>query len=423
MTRLPDETDADRVLEMRPYVAAGGSLVAGYADEPGDPKRKRFTIQASPYRWREASQIPPRDWLYGRHYVRRFVTATVAPGGLGKTTLALVEAVAMASGKPLLGQPVRAPFRVWYWNGEDPIDEIERRVAAICLHYEIAEADLGGRLFFDSGRWAPIKIGEMYRSAPIVKYAVVDGLAREIRARAIDAMIVDPFVSCHAVPENDNGAIDLVVKGGWGAVADRTGAAVELVHHARKPAGSAHSEFSADDARGASALIGGTRSVRVLNGMSRDEAGRFEIAEEHRRSHIRVTHDKTNMHSHAGGALWCKLVSVPLGNENGNMPQDLVGVAVPWSPPNVADTVQPDDLDKVLSAITGKPWAHNVQANNWAGHAIGEALGFDSHTDQGRTRAKNLLAMWVGSGALRVQAEHDPAKGRTRPMVVGGRTE
>jgi hypothetical protein len=49
-------------------------------------------------------------------------------------------------------------------------------------------------------------------------------------ARALDAAIIDPFVSCHAVPENDNGAIDLVLKAGWGAVADRTGAAVELVH-------------------------------------------------------------------------------------------------------------------------------------------------------------------------------------------------
>ena len=52
----------------------------------------------------------------------------------------------MASGKPLVGQPVRAPFRVWYWNGEDPVDEMERRVAAICLHHEITEAHLGGRL-------------------------------------------------------------------------------------------------------------------------------------------------------------------------------------------------------------------------------------------------------------------------------------
>jgi hypothetical protein len=35
----------------------------------------------------------------------------------------------------------------------------------------------------------------------------------ELRRLKIDAMIVDPFVSCHhKVPENDNGAIDTVAK-------------------------------------------------------------------------------------------------------------------------------------------------------------------------------------------------------------------
>jgi len=49
----------------------------------------------------------------------------------------MVEAIAMASGHELLGiKPVKK-LKVWYWNGEDPREEIDRRFAAICKHYGI----------------------------------------------------------------------------------------------------------------------------------------------------------------------------------------------------------------------------------------------------------------------------------------------
>jgi hypothetical protein len=49
-------------------------------------------IQATPYQWIDPAKITPRDWLYGRIYIRKFVTATVAPGATGKTSLLTVEA-------------------------------------------------------------------------------------------------------------------------------------------------------------------------------------------------------------------------------------------------------------------------------------------------------------------------------------------
>jgi hypothetical protein len=48
--------------------------------------------------------IPPREWLYGRHYQRGVVSGTVAPGGRGKSSLVMVEAVAMATCRNLLGE-------------------------------------------------------------------------------------------------------------------------------------------------------------------------------------------------------------------------------------------------------------------------------------------------------------------------------
>ena len=70
----------------------------------------------------------------------------------------------MTTGRNLLGLP-SPKLRVWYWNGEDPKDELERRFAAARLHYDIAETHIGDRLFVDSGLDAPLKIATQQRNS------------------------------------------------------------------------------------------------------------------------------------------------------------------------------------------------------------------------------------------------------------------
>src|SRR5215203_958556 len=60
-------------------------------------------ITATPFKWIEPKSIPPREWIYDYHYIRQFVSTTVAPGGVGKTVFTIVEALAMATGRDLLG--------------------------------------------------------------------------------------------------------------------------------------------------------------------------------------------------------------------------------------------------------------------------------------------------------------------------------
>jgi hypothetical protein len=51
-----------------------------------ETKRGVFVIRAfEPF---DLATLPPRQWLYGRHYQRGTVSATIAPGGYGKTTSA-----------------------------------------------------------------------------------------------------------------------------------------------------------------------------------------------------------------------------------------------------------------------------------------------------------------------------------------------
>lgn len=235
-------------------------------------------IRATPFQLRDPREIPPRRWLYGRHFIRRYVTTTVSPGGFGKTSLLLVEALAMVTGRPLLGVRLPERLRVWVWNGEDPQDETERRLAAACLQFGIAPEEIAGRLFIDSGRDTPIRIAARNRDATVIAQPVVADLVAEIRERRIDQLIIDPFVACHDVPENDNSAIDRVAKT-WGQVAEAGDCGVELVHHVRK-AGQGQTSYTVEDARGGSALIrrrsigpGSQRHVTGGGGTGRHRGG------------------------------------------------------------------------------------------------------------------------------------------------------
>ena len=325
----------------------------------------------------------------------------------------------MVTGRPLLGFQVPQTLRVWVWNGEDPREEIERRLAAACIHFGISPQDIGDRLFIDSGRETPIVIAEKLGEGVTVMAPMVDALTAEIRARQIDVMIVDPFVSCHAVPENDNGAIDRVSKT-WARIAEAANCGVELVHHVRK-AGAGQTTYTVEDARGGSALIGAVRSARVLNVMSPEEAEPAGIASTDRRRFFRVDDGKSNMAPPVERAEWRELVSVGLGNDDTDGPEDLVGVATAWAMPGLFADIDVADTRRVQKAIQGGSWSENVQSGDWAGRIIGEVLGIDtSPKTPGQTRVKALLKGWIKGGALKVAYEHDSRNGRSKPTIVVG---
>jgi hypothetical protein len=60
----------------------------------------------------------------------------------------------------------------------------------------------------------PIVIAEQTRDGAKIAVPVVDAVMETIRSNRIDVMTVDPFVSSHRVTENDNNAIEMVVKSG-----------------------------------------------------------------------------------------------------------------------------------------------------------------------------------------------------------------
>ena len=68
---------------------------------------------------------------------------------------------------------------MWLWNGEDPREEIERRIVAACAYYGITEDDIGGRLFVDTGREQEIVIATEERNNFVLAVPVIAAVKAE----------------------------------------------------------------------------------------------------------------------------------------------------------------------------------------------------------------------------------------------------
>ena len=371
-------------------------LASMIADEPVPHPAISTAIKATPYQWRDPASIPPRAWVYGHMLLRGSLTVVVAPGATGKTALMIGTAMALATGRNLLGPKVwSGPKRVWLWNLEDSGEEMARGVQAGAIHWGIKPDDLGDRLYVDSGMdGAELRTAIETAKGTWINAPVVGALLTQLRDEQIDVLIVDPFVSSHSVNENDNRAIDMVAKQ-WARLASQAGCAIVLVHHARKLAGG---EVSAETARGASALIAAARSVPTLNRISDEEAAKFGIEGEERRRFFRVYDDKNNRAPPSDKSDWYRLHSVSLGN--GPDGGDSLPVVVPWSPPQTFDGVTAAHLRAVQDQLARGEYRKDQQSQPWAGDVVISVLGLDASRKADRLRASSLLTTWEANGAL-----------------------
>jgi len=295
------------------------------------------------------------------------------------------------------------------WNLEDPLEELQRRIAGIAQHYGITQDDLGDRLLVNSGRDEPLIIAEQAGGANVLTPAA-DALTHHIKAMNVDVVIVDPFVSSHHLSENDNKAIDMVVKR-WAQVANDANCSIELVHHVRK--GNGMQEATVSDARGASALVDAARHVRRLQRMTAEEARNAGIDEDQFWRYSREGDSKDNLAPPSGDSTWRQMVSVELPNG------DSVGVSEPWQWPDVFSDLNRNDLEAVQRRVASSEWRENPRAKDWVGIAVGEALNLDTNDTYNKSKIRQLLKVWIENGALRVVDKPDKHRKMRAYVVVG----
>ena len=365
-------------------------------------------LKPRPFVLGDPRQLPARQFVWGHAYPRGVVSVTVAPGGLGKSTIITAEAVAMTTGQHLFARQT-GPRRCWLWNLEDPIDEIYRKVYAIAQHYRLTQEDIADRLLINSGRDEPLILAQTIGGHNMLT-PVADQLTEHIKDNHIDCVIVDPFVSSHQLSENDNVAIDLVVKR-WARVASDSNCAIHLVHHVRKDNGMGGASVA--DARGASALVDAARFVRRLQRMTADEARNAGIEEDDFWRYTREGDSKNNLSPPSADSTWRKLISVELPNG------DSVGVAESWQWPDAFSDVTRNDLEAVQRRVASSEWRENPRAKDWVGIAVAEALNLDASDSYNKAKIRQLLRTWIENGALRVTDKPDKHRKMRAFVSVG----
>lgn len=190
-------------------------------------------------------RLPPREFVLDKTILRGAVTAILAPGGVGKTTFASAMALSIASGRSLMGLEVIDRCNVLIINNEDPPDEVQRKFGGVMISHEVSAEELDGRVFYFSSIGYPVMIAERMDRDNVAQSQVFEGLRAFIIENSIVAVFIDPFISTHDVPENDNTSIDKVITL-YKRLARETGAAICVVHHTRKAGGD--SEAHAGDA-------------------------------------------------------------------------------------------------------------------------------------------------------------------------------
>ena len=302
----------------------------------------------------------------------------------------------LVTGLPLLTSHRGMPVAVWYWNGEDPLEEIQRRIQAACFHYKITEAELGGRLFVDSGRDMPLAVVTEERFETRIAVPVVDRVEQKIIENDIAAVFIDPFIRCHRVSENNNNAINSVIEQ-WARIADRSDSATDLVHHIRKIG---NTEADVDDGRGAGAMKDGVRHARVLNHMTAADAGLTDVDPDERKRYVNVTNGKANLSPPSAKRTWFFLESVELGNGDGLTDGDHVGVAVPWQWPSPFDDMPTGTLEAFQNRLGIGQWRADQRADKWAGKLLADCLGWDVSQHTVKKQLGQILETWGKTGAI-----------------------
>lgn len=386
--------------------ARGGAAVLALLDAAQEPRPLFQSWEVM-----DPAALPPRDFIYGQHYIRRFASLTVAPGGLGKSLLALAEMIAIATGRPILGVQPAERQKVVYYNAEDPLDEIKRRVLAICQHHGIDQKELVGWLHIASGREIDLilasgEAGEIVEAA----FQAVTNWHQKVGAAVY---CFDPLANMTESPETNDVFRRLGKR--MSRLADDLDCAIDVVHHTRKLGGR---EAEVEDSRGGGALVGAVRAARALNPMTADEAAKAGL--ETHIDHFRIeAGGKNNLARSPAKATWFRRVSVELPNG------DYVASLEPWEWPDAFDGVTNDQARACRIAVQEadpRP-RQNVQARDWVGRVIAPILKLDADDKADKARLGAIIRQWIKSDVLAIETIYSARDGRDVPFVVAGKND
>ena len=317
----------------------------------------------------DASKLCPPDWLIKGRFVPGYLTVTAAPPGVGKSRIALLEGVAVATGKPISGMAVRKSGTVWYIS-EDPIDDLKERFIGICKANEIDHTAVN--VLMTSLMLLPLRLLDKNGSSYVRLDPAINWLTEQVKSHNIRLLILDPYTRLHNCDENDNRAADIVTEI-LQKIGTECNCAIHIIHHTGKGHKTAQTlRGNMDALRGASALAGAARVIWTVDNYSdKLDGDRWDIPSNETRQWIRLDPAKCNIALlDESDTPWFRLSSFKLPCHTHD--EDSVGVAVAVKPQE-RDQVEccgcPDDF------IAAVAWFFDAnQLQQYSLNALAEAM-------------------------------------------------
>jgi regulatory protein RepA len=256
----------DEVASIAPIGRARGN---GAADDHARLQIAR-TLPGSitPSEWGHARLAP--DWIV-ENYLFADVAVMVAPGGTGKTTLLLYEAIHIALGLPLYGLQVRKQGPVLIITAEDSREMLVARLRRIAEAMQL-DADKIATVMRDVRIWDVS--GSGFKLTAVIDDVVLPGsMADIIIAECKDLrpvlISIDPAVSFGVGEARVNDAEQGLVEAAR-RIRGALNCCVRYVHHSGK-VNAREKALDQYAGRGGSAFADGARMVTVLQPVTADD--------------------------------------------------------------------------------------------------------------------------------------------------------
>lgn len=213
---------------------------------------------------------------------RGIVGGVMAAGGTGKSFLLLQLANVLADGTGLGPLKAAKEFKVLFIAGEDPQEEIERRL------WKIGHGDfpLGLHVASVMGRVGPLM--QLQDRNPVLSYWF-GWLRQTIQSHnGLDVLIIDPKSRFYGLDENSNDHATQWIAA-LESLSEEFNITILFSHHVSKQRSDSMNQHMS---RGASAIVDGCRWVAGMTRLSEDSAKRYDISDH--RAYVEFDVTKSN---------------------------------------------------------------------------------------------------------------------------------